>query len=500
MKTRHWSKGILLAFAFALAIQAQNLAEFEKRVTEFTLDNGLHFIIAERHEAPVVSFHAYVDAGSVNDPCGKTGLAHMFEHMIGKGTAELGSRNWAEEQKALEEVERLYDELEFEQRKGNKADPARIKQLQQALNDAIAKANRYVEPNKYVQVIEQNGAVGFNATTGTDATQYFYSLPANRIELWFLLQSEWFRQPVFREFYKERDVVREERRMRVESNPQGKLYEMLLATAFVAHPYRTIVGWASDIENLRAKDAAWFHKTYYVPSNITIAIVGDVDPQQIRQLAEKYFGRLPAGPPPPPVITQEPPQEGEKRVVIESESQPILMMAYKRPDQRHPDDPVFDVLDGVLSSGRTSLLYQELVRDRKIALAAGSSASFPAGKYPNAFFLYAVPNLGHTIEENLQAIDEILDRLRRQPVEPEMLARVKRNIRADVIRGLASNAGLASRLAWYHANYGDWRMMFRGLELIDKVSAEDIQRVVRTYFLPSKRTVAYLVQSKEAAQ
>lgn len=490
----------VLVLGAATLLRAFDWTELEKRVTEFTLANGMHFIVLERHEAPVVSFHAYVDAGSVNDPSGKTGLAHMFEHMIGKGTTDLGSLNWVEEQRALEEVERAYDALELEKRKGRRADPQKLEALRKALEQAIERANRYVDPNKYVQVIEQNGAVGFNATTGADATQYFYSLPSNRVELWFLLQSEWFRQPVFREFYKERDVVREERRMRVESDPRGKLYEVLLATAFLAHPYRTIVGWASDIENLRAADAAWFHRTYYVPSNITVAIVGDVDPKEIRKLAERYFGRLEPGPPPPTVITEEPPQEGERRVAIESESQPVLMIAYKRPDQRHPDDPVLDVLDGVLSMGRTGLLYQELVRDRRIALAAGSSATFPSGKFPNTFLIYAVPNLGHSTAENEQAIYQILARLEREPVPEETLSRVKRNIRASIIRSLASNAGLAMRLAWYHVNYGDWRMMFRGLELIDRVSAEDIQRVVKQYFRPSQRTVAFLVQAKEAAQ
>lgn len=493
---RRWALLLLLA----VATHGQSLEEFEKRVTEFTLANGMHFIVLRRDPAPVVSFHAYVNAGAVNDPRGKTGLAHMFEHMIGKGTAALGTTNYAEEKAALEEVERLYDELESERRKGDRADAAALKRLEQELAQAIAKANRYVKPNEYVRVIEENGAVGFNAATGSDHTVYFYSLPSNRLELWFLLQSEWFRQPVFREFYKERDVVREERRMRVESSPQGKLQEVLLATAFLAHPYRILVGWASDIANLRARDAEQFHKTYYVPGNITIAIAGDVDPAEVRRLAEEYYGRLAKGPAPPRVVTVEPAQEGERRVVVESPAQPFLMIAYKRPDQRHADDPVFDVLAALLSSGRTGLLYKELVRDKKIALAAGAAAAIPSAKFPSLFLLYSVPNRGRTVEENERAIYEILDRLKREPVEEAALARVKTKIRAGLIRQLASNSGLAQQLAFYHVNYGDWRMLFRGIDIIDKVTAEDVQRVAREYLKPATRTVAWHAKPGEGAQ
>lgn len=493
---RRWA----LPFLLAVIVQGQSLEEFEKRVTEFTLANGMHFIVLRRDPAPVVSFYAYVDAGAVNDPRGKTGLAHMFEHMIGKGTMALGTTNYAEEKAALEEVERLYDQLDNERRKGARADAATVQRLEEQLARAIEKANRYVKPNEYVRVIEENGAVGFNAATGSDHTVYFYSLPSNRLELWFLLQSEWFRRPVFREFYKERDVVREERRMRVESSPQGKLQEVLLATAFLAHPYRILVGWASDIENLRARDAEQFHKTYYVPGNITVAIAGDVDPEEVRRLAEKYYGRLPAGPLPPRVITVEPPQEGERRIVVESPSQPILMIGYKRPDQRHADDPVFDVLAALLSSGRTGLMYKELVRDKKIALAAGAAAAIPSAKFPSLFLLYSVPNRGRTVEENEKAIYEILDRLKREPVEEGALVRVKTKIRAGLIRQLASNSGLAQQLAFYHVNYGDWRTLFRGIDVIDKVTAGDVQRVARQYLNPATRTVAWHVKPGHGAQ
>src|ERR1700683_1211139 len=284
---------MLAVLALAPSIPAQNLQEFSKHVTEFSLANGMHFIVLERHEAPVVSFHTYVNAGSVDDPKGRTGLAHMFEHMAFKGTETIGSTDWAAEKKALDNIERVYDQLDAERAKLAKADPEKIKTLEAQVHEAVEKADSFVVPNLYPKIIEENGGVGMNASTGEDSTDYFYNFPANRVELWFYLESSRFLHPVYREFYKERNVVREERRMRVESDPQGKLMEQMLATAIAAHPYRVMPGgWASDIENLRVKDAEKFFNEYYAPANITMGIVGDVNPAQTKRLAEEYFGRL----------------------------------------------------------------------------------------------------------------------------------------------------------------------------------------------------------------
>ncbi len=300
----------------------QSLQDFEKKVTEFKLANGLTFLIIERHEAPVVSFHTYVNAGSVDDRSGQTGLAHMFEHMAFKGTETIDTKNWPEEKKALAVVEEIYDRLDAERNKAFRADPKKIEAIQAELKTAIDKANSYVEENEFPGIVESNGGAGLNAGTAEDQTTYFYNFPSNRIELWFLLESERFLHPIFREFYKERDVVREERRMRTESSPVGKLVEQLLATAFAAHPYKTSpIGWASDIENLREPEAEAYFKRYYVPSNLTLGIAGDVNPAEAKRLAEKYFGRLPTGPLPPIVHTVEPQQLGEKRVSVESPSQ-----------------------------------------------------------------------------------------------------------------------------------------------------------------------------------
>lgn len=482
---------LLALFLLSGILRAQSLADFEKKVTTFTLANGMQFVVIERHDAPVVSFHTYVNAGAVDDPSGSTGLAHMFEHMAFKGTPQIGSKNWAKERAALDAIERAYDRLEAERNKGFRADQAKIASLEAALKDAIATADSFVEPNEYDRIVESNGGVGMNAGTSEDSTQYFYSFPSNRLELWFLLESERFLRPVLREFYKERDVVREERRMRVESSPQGMLVEALLSTAFAAHPYKNFAGgWASDIESYRRTDAEAFFKKYYVPGNMTIAIAGDVDPARAKTLAQRYFGRIPAGTTPPLVRTVEPAQNGEKRVKVATPAQPMMVVGYKRPDQYSPDAAALDVLNEILSAGRTGILYKELVRDRQMALAAQSIPAYPGSKYPTLFLFFVLPTPGHTLEENEQAIYDVIEQLKSQPVDAATLARVKTKLRADLIQGLANNTGLADTLASYHANFGDWRKVFTELEEYNRVTAEDVQRVARQYLVETARTVA----------
>jgi len=477
-----------------LALVAQSLKDFEKRVTEFTLANGLHFIIFERHEAPVVSFHSYVNAGSVDDPSGETGIAHMFEHMAFKGTETIGTKNYPLEKQAMEEVERVYDRYDAERNKGMKADPKKLEDLQQELKAAMDKANSFVTPNAYPQLIEENGGVGMNAGTQEDATNYFYNFPKNRLELWFLLESQRFYDPVFREFYKERDVVREERRMRVESSPQGMLVEALLAAAFEAHPYHNMPGgWASDIENFRLPEAIAFYKKYYVPANITIAISGDVDPKDCKRMADKYFSILPSGPLPSGPRTVEPVQNGERRVKVESPAQPFMAIAYKRPNQNDKDDPVFDVLTEILSGERTGLLYKDLVRDKKIALGAGAQPSFPGGKYPNLFLFFLIPNQGHTVEENEKACYDVIEKVKTQKVDEGTLNRIRTKFRAALIQKLDSNSGMAEELTSYYVNYGDWRKMFTAIDELEKVTADDVQRVAKQYLVPEARTVVYTV-------
>jgi len=282
--------------------------------------------------------------------------------------------------------------------------------------------------------------------------------------------------------------------MRVESSPQGMLVESMLSASFEAHPYHNMPGgWGSDIENFRLPEAVAFYKKYYVPANITIGIAGDVDPKECRRLADKYFSILPAGPLPSGVRTVEPLQKGERRVQVESPAQPFMAIAYKRPNQLDKDDPVFDVLGEILAGERTGLLYKELVRDKQIALGAFAQPSFPGGKYPNLFLFFLVPNMGHTVEENEKACNQIIEHLKTDKVDEATMNRIKIKTRAGLIHRLDSNSGMAEALTSYSVSYGDWRKLFTAIDDIAKVTADDVQRVAKQYLLPETRTVSYTI-------
>lgn len=487
------ASAMLLAIALCCAAKAQDLASFEKRTTVKVLPNGLTLIICERPEAPVFSFYTLVDAGSADDPQGDSGLAHMFEHMAFKGSTEIGTTNYPAEKIALAKVEVAYAAYDAEFRKRVGQDPVKLAQLKKVFEEAQAAAEKYVIPNQFSEIAEKNGAVGINASTEEDSTQYFWSMPSNRLQLWAYLESQRIGHPVEREFYKERDVVQEERRMRIDSSPIGRMVEQLLATAYVAHPYgRSGVGWESEISQVTATEAEAFHKKYYVPSNIVIAVVGDVKASTAMPILERYFGPIPAGPKPEPMTTIEPPQFAEKSVVIKEATQPFYIEAYHRPDYRDPDDAVYDAISDIFSNGRTARLYRSLVRDQRIAAEAEGFSGFPGVKYPGLFAVYAVPLPGHTPEEMRAAIHKQLELLKTQDVSDEELARFKTRARADLLRGLADNEGLAHQLAEYQTRYGDWRELFRQLNKIDAVNKADIRRVANKIFVASNRTSAQI--------
>jgi predicted Zn-dependent peptidase len=476
-----------------LFLSAQELSEYEKKVTEFTLPNGLHFIVLERHQIPVVAFHTLVNVGSVQDPGGQTGLAHIFEHMAFKGTESVGTRNWGTERKALEDLDQAYDRLEAERNKGKRADAGKMASLEADVSLAASLAVSLEDSGEFLRVLQENGAVGVSCRTSPDATEITYSLPSNRIELWFLMESQRLAHPVLRDFYAERELQLAENSTGVDSKAQAKLQQALLATAFAAHPYRNPgLGWPSDISHLRRASAQAFYDTYYVPGNMVIGIVGDVDPANAQRMAERYFGVLPAKPLPPAIHTVEPPQLGPKSVTLLANNQPLLMVGYRRPDQTSRDDAAFDVIRTILADGRASLLYTELVEEKKVARAVDVTATFPAGRYNNLFVVTVAPAANHSLEENQRALDNLLSRFQSGPVDAQALARAKNILRARITRVLASNQQLARFLPSYYADYGDWRKLFSTITDTEHATAEDVLRVAAQYLTPANRTLAYI--------
>ena len=500
MRRRLAALALALSIGSAGAAHAQDMASFEKRTTVKTLPNGLTLIVIERPVAPVFSYFTHVDVGGAQEAVGQTGLAHMFEHMAFKGTERIGTTNYPQEKLAIAKVEAAYLLYDAERRKPYGRDDQKVAQLEKDWRAAIAEADKFVIPNEFGELVDKNGGVGLNAFTNTDETGYFFSFPVNRFELWAYLESERAKRPVMRQFYQERDVVHEERRMRTDSNPNGRMIEQLLAAAFTAHPYgRPVVGWDSDLDTWSATDALKFWEAYYTPANKCIAVVGDVKAAEVLPVLTAYFGRLPKGPKPPPLSTIEPKQFAERTVILREKTQPFYAEAYHRPDYRDKDDAVYDAISDLMSSGRTSRLYRSLVRDQKIAAQAAGISGFPGTKYPHLFVFFGVPTPDNTPQQIRAAIHAEIDRLKTTLVTDEELQMVRARAKVELLQSLDDNQGLAIAFAKAQQRYGDWREVFRNVEHIEKVTKEDIRRVANQVFVDNNRTAAWIERAEPSA-
>ena len=466
-----------------------------ERVSEFRLDNGIKFIVLERHQAPVVSFLTYADVGGADEPDGKTGVAHFLEHLAFKGTTRIGTKDYKAEKPLLDRLDQLFEQIQAAKAAGKEAE---VTKLQAEFTKIESEATGLAKQNELGQIVEQAGGVGLNAATSTDATVYFYSFPSNKLELWMSLESERFLEPVFREFYKEKDVILEERRLRTDNSPIGQMIEAFLDAAFKVHPYRRpVIGYDKDIRNLTHKDVQQFFETHYVPSNLTMGVVGDVDPEQVKRLAQVYFGRYKTGNKPTGVSVVEPQQQQTREVMLQLPSQPWYLEGYHRPGIKHPDNVVYEIIGRLLSDGRTSRLYKSLVEEKQLAISAQGFSGFPGDKYPNLMLLYALTAPNHTVDEVAVALRGEIERLKTEPVSPQELDRVKTQARADVLRSLDSNTGMARSLVEYDVKTGDWRNLFKDLEAIAAVTPADIQRVARVTFQPENRTIGRLLSKGE---
>jgi predicted Zn-dependent peptidase len=506
LRRNQWSVWIvILPFILSWSDGWANAPSLADRVIEHRLANGMTVLMVERHQTPVVSINLTFGVGGMNEQVGQTGLAHLYEHMAFKGTRTVGTKDYEKEQAVLEELHRVgaelerYDEEAVSGRSGMDASGAQSKgereALQQRFKELQDKAGEYVLGNEMALLYQRHGAVGLNASTGKDITRYIINLPANRLPLWAALEADRMAHPVLREFYKERGVVMEERRLRTDDSPTGLLYETFTSTAFQAHPYGVpTIGWASDIQSLTPEAAQEFFKTYYGPNNATVAIVGDINPKEVITLIEQTFGKIPAAPAPPPIVTREPTQRGERRVEIEFEAEPSLAIGYHKPGLGHPDDFVFDVIDSVLTEGTMSRLYSKLVKEKRLAVSVMSDTNFPGVRAPNLFVIAATPRAPHTTEEVEAAILDEVERLKTEPVSARELEKVLHNLDADLVRSLRSNSGLASQLSFYQTVAGNWRYIVQARDRIAAVTADDVQRVAKQYLTRANRTVGVLVK------
>jgi predicted Zn-dependent peptidase len=508
--TRHASRitalvfSLLISFSLNLNLLDAASTSLAERVIEHKLANGLTVLMVERHQTPVVSINITFAVGGINEQVGQTGLAHLYEHMAFKGTRTVGTKDYEKEKPILEELARVGTELEQRQRDlttksggATTEEQTAIESLQKRFTELQTQASQYVVGNEMALLYQRHGGVGLNASTGKDLTRYTISLPANRLPLWATIEADRMANPVLREFYKERGVVMEERRLRNDDSPNGLLFETFTSAAFRAHGYGVpTIGWGSDILSLTPAETEAFFKTHYGPNRATIALVGDINPKEVIALIEQTFGKIPAAPASPSLVTVEPEQRGERRVEVEFDAEPSIVIGYHKPGLGHPDDDVFDVIDAILTDGLTSRLHTKLVRVKRLAASVNSGANYPGVRAPNLFIITATPLAPHTTAEVEAAFYEELERLKREPVTPKELEKVINNLDADLVRALRSNVGLASQLALYQAVAGDWRYVLKSRDKVAVVTAADVQRVSAQYFTKSNRTVGVLVTKR----
>src|SRR3989338_1427617 len=468
--------------------------KLELDVREHTLGNGIKLLMLEKHDVPIVSLRIVYKVGSVNEHPGITGASHLFEHMMFKGTEIFGTKDYDSEKPLLKREDELIPEIAVEETKGNDADKEKIKQLEGDLKEVWEKQKELIVKDEMWSIYLKNGATGLNASTGSDATYYYCNLPANRLELWAFMESDRMKNLVLREFYSERDVVMEERRLRTENSPFGLLIEQLNAVTFIAHPYRwPTIGWRSDVQNITKAETAEYFKKYYAPNNAVIVAVGDFNPADMIKLVEQYFVDIPDQSAPPRVKTVEPEQKGERRVEVEFESNPYIAISYHIPGIGHPDLYALDVLSSLFSDGRTSRLYKSLIEEKRIAVMA--HAYDQIGKYPDTFTFIAAPRAPHTVAEVESALYGEIEKLKNTPPSDWELQKIKNQLEADFIRDLNSAAGLANEIGHFEV-LSDWRYINTFMDKIAQVTADDVMRVAKKYLTKNNRTVAILVKKE----
>lgn len=561
---RSLALGILgLALAVLLMQPFASAETLEEKVNEFELKNGMKFLVVERHEAPVAFFAIVFNVGSTNEWPNVTGISHLLEHMMFKGTKMMGTKNYKAEGGYLEKTDELGERTinlrkeigewrfdafkEFsntiiagfteeevaavgtDKYKQNKLLVEKIRALEAIPEELTSKKylleqdgrdylelyleyetawgeivrlteeqrNEYVINNELWETYMNNGSRMLNAGTSNDFTVYFVYLPANRLELWMTMESDRMDEPVFREFWIERDVVMEERRL-ADNDPDDVLDEAFNSVAFTACPYKwPVLGWMSDLRTTDRKELVEYHTRYYAPNNATAVVVGDVDVDQVMKMAKKYFEPIDAQDPPPPLETREPEQQGERRCVIEHEANPKLMIGFHKPPHPNPDALVFDVMSNILTNGRTSRLYKSIYEDKKLTASPVRSYTGPGERYDNLLVFTAEPRHPHTLEEVEAAIYEELEKLKTEPVDERELQRILNQLDSQMIQRLGSNLGIAFTLLMGEIFMGDWHAMFRQYEMTKDVTTDDIMDVASRYLVDKNRTVAYRIKVEE---
>src|SRR3990172_1813005 len=436
-------KKFILALLMIVTVSSSAIAGGWDGVKEYTLDNGLKILLMEEHKAPVATFQIWYRVGSRNERPGNTGMSHLLEHMMFKGSKKYG-------------------------------------------------------PKSFSQTVKKNGG-NDNAFTSKDYTAYFEIFSSDRIWLSLDLESDRMRGLLFdpKEFNSEREVVKEERRLNHEDDPEAAMFEKMMEVAFLNHPYRIpTIGWMNDLTNMKLEDLTAHYNSFYAPDNATIAVVGDFDSGKMLSEIKKYFGDIPKGTERPEVTVVEPEQKGERRLILKKEAElPGVIAGYHVPDLEAEDSYPLAVLELILSGGKSSRLYKALIYEKQIALYAGGDYSMVSTD-PNMFYLYAAAMPGKAVEDVEKALYTEIERFKMEPVTEKELTKAKNQIEASFIMGQDSNFNRAMLLGQYES-VASWKLLDKYVDGIRKVKAEDVMRVAKRYFTEDNRTVGMLVPVKE---
>jgi predicted Zn-dependent peptidase len=508
--------------AAAVPATAQNID-----AREYWLDNGMQVLMVERHEAPTIMASIFARVGSSNETTGITGISHLFEHMMFKGTETIGTKDIERDLEIMAQLDSLRELMRAEEsimrenlRRGKiddllspEAKTPRYREIEVVFDSLILEQRKLIIKDQLNELYSKNGGFFLNAFTSDDMTAYFVRLPRNKIELYMWLESDRFMNPVFREFYSERNVVREERRMGVESTPTGRIEEDFRAMFWKSSSYHwDVIGWPSDLASITREQANAYFDTYYAPNNLTMILVGDLVPDEMIKMVKEYFERIPRGKTEPPdVTTLEEKQYGEKRLISEAETNPQTEIRYHTVAWKHPDSYPLEVLAGIMG-GKTGRLYKKLVEEKGIAKSSGSgrrmfwgsdlavNASQDSKKYAGAFQVSAEGIADVRAEQLEQAVYEVIEDLKNNPVSEEELQKVKNQLRVEKIRFMDMMSGIG--ILFYlgqNAAMGDWTEANNDPAMCDLVTAEDVQRVANAYFAKDQRNVM-IVNTKASAE
>ena len=558
---RRFLSAMLCLLVLSAGAVAPALADtLEDKVTEFELENGMKFIVIERHEAPVAFCAIGFKVGAIYERPGITGISHLLEHMLFKGTETIGTKDYDAERKFLDREDELAEasrelmleigawRLEYldaysteltssmsdEDREAVGSDRGlelellvetleengpgeelgalsglledggkdyfdlylTLKKTEMDLYDTMTEHRELIVSNELWETYMNNGSRMLNAGTSNDGTFYFAYLPANRLELFMLIEADRMANPIFREFYTERDVVMEELRMSL-NDPGDVLYYSFLSTAYTASMYGVpVLGWASDISMVTRADLQDYFDANYAPNNAVGFFAGDIDPDEVKKMAERYFGKIERGADLPALTTREPKQQGERRVVVKQDAKPSLTIGYHVPANPHPDSYALTALQSILASGRTSRFYKGIYEEQGLTRAAPGAWTGPGDGLDPLFVIDADPKDPHTLAEVEAAIMAELERVKTEPVSMRELERVWNQDEASLVRAMGSNMGLAFRVGFYASMRGDWRALLTDMDRMKEVTPEDIMRVAEKYLTEENRTVAWLVETE----